>query len=320
MKNRFVTLVTAMLMLTSVVTLSAQSFRGNVVRFVVVGPRATQAVELGVGEVIILSFDPAQPFVHGVEIELVADHSLDGSFAIAVYDSVEPPDSTGFVDLNGRQRFLHPLADGRRQIVVLPTADTTTPVRAGVAIAPRLSRQVGSSLAVQIVPLLKGGIPTTAGLRFATQLRPIPAPIGGVLVGVQGPGDSAAPPDLRVTINGTSAPVDEIVELQPGIHRLVVEGSGIVPVSRNVGVEAGILTELNIRLERPMARVRLSLPNVAEAFINGQRIRDAELTIEPGEHALLIRLVDYTVTRRLQLEGQRAYEIGLELDIFVKAD
>lgn len=318
MKNRFS--VVWFLTVLTVFPLSAQSFRGDVVRFVVIHPRSTASVEVFPGQVVVLSFDPGQPYVHGFEVEVVAAEAQDGSVAVNIVQLKEVPTVTGIADLEGPLLLSHPFADGRRQLVVTPTTAAGEPVRrTGLVVSAPIDRTRGAAAGVQIVPIMKGGR-TPLAQRYTLEIRPLLAAEGGLRVEVSPPDNGVIPADLRIQLNGTIIVPDQITSLAPGIHRLSVQGSTIVPVARNVGIEAGILTSLNVQLERPMARVRFSVPSVAEAFLNGERVLGTTVMVEPGEHVVLIRLGDSTISRRLTLQGQRVYEIGLELDIFLKSD
>jgi hypothetical protein len=306
------------------VTAFGESFRGSVVGFAVVGPGSVYSEEIGAGDVIVVSLTDDQPFVRGFEVTLnipTGSSGFPGNYAVHLYRRVDAPNTSGPATIVGQQVASWPITAGGRQFLVVPFDQERSRLSAAnTRVADTVDAGEDLPMAVQLVPIMKGMNAAVASQRLPLQIKPILASVGGLVVDINPPDNEIEPSSLRVTVDGWPVPAGEVVELDPGIYPVTISSPEVVDQHRNVGIEAGRLTRVAFALERPMARVRLTVPSVAQVLMDGRSVNQETLTLNPGEHTLLIRLGDYSLSRKILLEGESDYEIGLSLDIFVRKD
>jgi hypothetical protein len=142
---------------------------------------------------------------------------------------------------------------------------------------------------------------------------------GGTAGDTSGGGPGGADGDDR---GDDRSRLGEEITLLPGLHRVAVRSEEFENESLTFGVERGRVTDLRVELQRPRSTLRVDAPEPAELFVNGERVGEGRrsLSLPPGEHTLLFRLGDYSVSRKIVIEPKQDYEISLSLDILVRED
>lgn len=320
------TLSLVVLAVCAVASLPAQSFRGDIVTSIRLDGAVDETVEMRAGEVVTLEFVPDERFVQAVRIEVRLPREVTlppGTFSVDVYDRVDSDAPSGLTTIAGRRLLAQPVAGAAVAISVPVSREGAgAPASVGTFVTGTADRTVGM-LAFQLTPLSKGtaidldAVPVT--VRVSTELRPVGA-LAFALEGEQEAIDRARPL-LVVSIDGRAIDPFEVTELAPGIYRVFAAAGDYLERATNVGINQGELRTIDLAVELPTATVTVALPSVAELFWNGELVgRGASLEVEPGFHTVVIRLGDFSVTRRLELLADRSYEIGLDLDISVDQD
>ncbi len=124
---------------------------------------------------------------------------------------------------------------------------------------------------------------------------------------------------VAVTLNGEplSYQNDQYV-LDPGLYRIEIDSTAYNSETRTFEVDKGRTTEVAVPLDRPSAFARIDAPRGAAVFVDGTQVTSFErVRLSPGEHTVLYRLGDYTVSRRFTAVQKKDYEISLFLDIMI---
>lgn len=306
-------------------SVSAQSFRGEVVSRETVRPHEQIEISLSGGQIAVIQFDRSVRFIAAVAAEISSDseNARPGAFTLASYAGVDVPQREGVVDVAGRSLRAIPVRAARRNRVLLPVRDGAPPTEeAGQIVTEPIDPSVGA-VAFQLVPIMKGmrdeDLAATYTLRVSAVLRSV----GAIRIELTGDPDivELATADLQMFLDGRPIEPNTMIERPPGIYRLRATAGDYISYTSNVGVEIGRLREIRLEAVRPQATVRLSVPSVAEVYWNGRLASDErELVVEPGTHSLMIRLGDFSVSRRLELAANESYEVGVDLDILLKQD
>ncbi len=308
----------------------AESFRGEVVAIEEIDAEAERSATLALGEVFLVRPDPSEPFIVGLELDLDVSGPparYAGEFALQVYGNVAGPHISGLRDLEGRRIALVPITAPRRQYIILPTRLSDPPDgTADDTVLDRVELQTDEWFALQLVPLMKNLPQDPTSIALPISASPRLATVGGLLVEIESllatDADIEGDETYTLLLDGDEIPAGELLELQPGIYLLELRSTEFVERSENVGIERGRVTRMTVELERPKASVRFSVPTIAEILVNGNRVANdaTELDLEPGPHTFLIRLGDFSVSRQVFLNPEETYEIGVELDFFVRSD
>lgn len=320
-RNRSIYIVLALLPVA--VAAWGQSFRGVADQFDLPEPNSVHETTLTGGTVAVIDMSQERRFTSGVYLRIRSQSTVPlqpGQFTIALYSAVDAPDESGVVTLAGSLIDRVPITNVSTIEIAIPFAGYPAPtVPAGTRSVDPIDPAIGA-LGVQLVPSGKGMSPETMNSEFALEVAPVLRPVGGIFVELDGEADVVADAleQLTLEIDGNSVEVGQVIEVPPGIYRLTANADDLLSYTANVGVERASIREVVLTVERPKARVRLSVPSVADVFWNGERITGSSLSVEPGTHTVLIRLGDFSLSRRLELEPNGDYEVAVDLDILLK--
>lgn len=318
----FRTILLCLIALGTVHVVEAQSFRGEVVTVEPLPGQEAQTYEVTGGQVVVLQ-EPAHPhWVEGIEIAVApaGQRALPtGSFSLVVFTHVDVDEypSEGIVTLAGRQRETLMLV-GRQQSVRVPLRNRTTGATAGSSV-PMDQGHIG----VQVIPIMKGIPADVANTPFTITITPQLSIRGGVEVFITGEAELVARADRELELRVNNHPMERtgITVMPPGIYRLTARLGDTLELTRNIAVEAATITEVLLELESVYGSLRFNLPELAEAFIDGEQVNtQEEATRPPGTYGLLIRVGEYTIRRQIQLGPRELYEVGLDMDILVRRD
>jgi hypothetical protein len=300
-----------------------QNFRGVVDRFDLPEPNSIHEATLTGGTVAVIDVSGDRRFTSGINVRIRSRSSVPiqpGQFTVALYSAVDAPDESGVVTLAGSLIDRFPVTNASTIEIVVPFAGYTAPaVPAGTRNVNPIDPTIGA-IGIQLVPSGKGMSSETMSTEFSIEVAPVLRPVGGIFVELNGEPDVVADAleRLSLEIDGNSVEVGQVIEVPPGIYRLTANADDLLSYTANVGVERASIREVTLTVERPRARVRLSVPSVADVFWNGERTTGSTLSVEPGIHTVLIRLGDFSLSRQLELEPDGDYEVGVDLDILLK--
>ncbi len=316
------TIFLCLIALGTVHVVGAQSFRGEVVAVEPLPGQEAQTYEITGGQVVVLQ-EPSHPhWVEGIEIAIApaGQRALPtGSFSLVVFTHVDVDEhpSEGIVTLAGRQRETLMLV-GRQQSVRVPLRNRTTGATASSSV-PMDQGHIG----VQVIPIMKGIPADVANTPFTITITPQLSIRGGVEVFITGEAELVARADRELELRVNNHPMERtgITVMPPGIYRLTARLGDTLELTRNIAVEAATITEVLLELESVYGSLRFNLPELAEAFIDGEQVNtQEEATRPPGTYGLLIRVGEYTIRRQIQLGPRELYEVGLDMDILVRRD
>lgn len=302
-----------------------QSFRGEVVLRDEITTTSRAGTTLGVGQLAVIAVAPeALRFVESLVIEVTPPEAAPptGSFSVGVFGSVDAPAETGVVNLAGVPLTTVPLGAGRSRIVV-PFRDSLDVTPAAGSTRTGLADPNTGAVAVQLIPVAKGLSESAARAGYAVSITPNLRAVGALEITLSG--DQSILPEAReilsVTLDGVPVDIDTVLERTPGIYRLEARAGDYLEYTSNVGIDQGRIHRMTLEAREPRATVRLSVPSVAEVFWNGEFMEQREsFTVAPGRHDVVIRLGDYSVSRRVSLEVNETYEVAINLDILLNRD
>ena len=281
------------------------------------------------GEIGVLQYPDDDTFVEGVEVEIKIPEPVrnaPGSFAVYVYRGASPDPEHKVMLFSASRLVLQPIPPGNRLFLLLPVrADNDIHSGPGAVAVSSVSDRSLFPLLLTIQPIAKG-IPTQAmDAEFQIRIRPISLNKGGAHIVVSdadtGKVIAWASPNspVTVTLNGQPIPYQrDRYLLDPGLYRIDVESSVYNSESRTFDVDKGKTTEVDFLMERPSAHLRIDAPRGATVYLDGIQITSLEhVRVAPGEHTVLYRVGDYTVSRRFTAVQKKDYEISLFLDIMI---
>ena len=290
------------------------------------------AIEIGMEEIAILQLGADSRFIEGLRLEFQVPRGArlyPGSLGLYLYKAISPEPRIKLMSLQAERVFFLPVPNAARFFVTVPlqpehgfrgTADTYV---------TSIVARDDFPLAATVLPISKGISGETAAARFMIRVDPVIRNLGGFRLVIRSPeGDPLLPSaeqveEFTLRLNEDRLIYGEDEQLMvPGLYRIRLDSERYEHEQLTFGVERGQLTEVALRLREPESIIRFEAPAGAELFVNGESVahEEQEFTLPPGEHTVLFRVGNYTVSRRLVVEPKKNYAISLDLGILIEED
>lgn len=305
--------------------LSADNVRGPVIGDLTLeSTSAPEVVTIGIEDLIGISIGGNGRFIKGVELDISippAARQYRDLLALYVYKQVSPVPSSrldlysglraGFVVLPTTARLYVNIPLKRNAIE--PSAETTT---------------LGSPITAAQFPLIVTVLPVAKGLpegvsesKFPITVTPILENKGLLKLHLS---ENGKPPEFpyTLTIDGQQLAPDTLgYELSSGIHNMTVSSNHYKQVNKTFGIEKGQTTQMGVSLQPLVPTILFEAPDTAEIFLDGQKIGGVPkkpVPVTEGEHTVIIRVGNYSLTKKFSVERGRSYKVSLFLDISVQ--
>jgi hypothetical protein len=282
-------------------------------------------ISMGYNEAIALTFPESAPFVQGIEIELRpprADLGLSSALVWELWRQVSPlPDESVFA-YEGLRLTSQPLPDRAGFAIQIPLRGDHSLRDGPFASLIRTVVAPGQfPLVFRLYPISKGIGPELERAVFQVRVRPLFTDEGAIRLLLARP---AALPEgeVTVTIDGKAQEAGQsYFVLKPGPHYLRLSSSLYREETRSFTVEQGRVLELPIELADTMPLLLLEAPDSALVSIDGVKVNHVgrpSMTVEPGEHSIVCRIGDYSLTRKFTAYRGKTYRIVLSIDLEVQ--
>ncbi len=275
-------------------------------------------------EHIAIELEPNE-LIKGLEIKLeVPDKILSyrNSFLLTIYSGIEPPPETSRKEYRATIEHKQSFPEGKRLFIALPLAGDRkwSPKGPGMHV-------LSPPVSVETFPILIGIKPVMKGLPGEVSRTSYPVTVSPVLIDKGKLVLSAAPAsmqnDAELQVDGQQLPADKReFLLSPGVHELKITSPATQPFSRTVVVEKGKKTVQELELEPASSKLSFEAPKDARIYLDGDEITDHRQAVEtePGEHLVLVRLGDYTMSKKITVRKGENYQVSLFFDILIEKD
>ncbi|MBU0926842.1 MAG: PEGA domain-containing protein [Spirochaetes bacterium] len=304
----------------------SQGLRANVAAIVAL------SADTGEGSTVSLRYNdavgilyPADPtFIQGVEFELRIPKAFQGaesSIAWSVFSRVSPSPATDRFDYSVDLVATQPLPARVSMNLVLPIIDRHG-IKSGpfASLIPLVAGVDRFPLFFKLSPIGKGLNPSMEAAEFKLTVRPVLRDEGGITVSVTYPEGQEKP--------GASVFIDDRRVEDPHALIMVKKGARVVRVSAEgyreeiitVPIVAGKTVPLTVAMVPNAPLIEFQAPSGAFISIDGVAVGAAELSglaLEPGEHTLVFKIGDYSMTRKFTALRGKVYRaiLSVELDI-----
>ncbi len=122
--------------------------------------------------------------------------------------------------------------------------------------------------------------------------------------------------DYTLYIDNKSYKNSENIVLPLGIKKLKIEKEGYLAFEQSVVIKSNEKNSITAYLTRELPYVVIQAPPEAEIFIDGTHFKQREFSnLKIGEHTLVFKLGEYSISKKIKLEKSKRYLIDLLLDI-----
>lgn len=280
-------------------------------------------VSLAYNEALGISWPKDLPFVQGFEIEVKSPASalsMPGSIAWEMWKEVDPlPDKTRY-GYSG-ERILTQVLPARAGVVYqIPTrGDNDLQSSPYATVLPTVVDPGAFPFLFRLIPITKGSTPELERSRFTLRVRPLFTEEGGLRLSFKYPvGLEKGAFDLQ--IDGAAADPTGLIVLKPGSHSLHISSTLYREESRSFAVEQGKVLDLAVELEDTTPLLIIEAPDSALISLDGVKLDRSKnsFAVEPGDHSILCRIGDYSLSRKFTAYRGKSYRMVLSIDLAVQ--
>jgi PEGA domain len=305
--------------------LFSENVRGPVKAQVSLAPGSgAQTNVIALEDLLSIDLENGGRFIDGLEVDITIPPSArqyKDLLGLYIYEKVSPEPTSSSISYTAT----------RVDFIVLPTVAKiylTIPMRAGgVPSSPdtlNTSTVIPPSdfpIVLTILPVAKGLPASVSDSTFPVTVSPIVADRGLLKLDVSENGKEPSLPYTLSIDDTTITPNPAGYELPAGLHHLDISSDGYKEIYRTFGIDKGQTTRLDISLIPLVPKLIFEAPETAEVFLDGQRLDGVPkdpVPVSEGEHTVIIRLGNYSLTKKFTVERGRSYKISLLLDILVQ--
>ncbi len=304
---------------------ATESLRGPVVAVLEPGSSSNQA-SFAAGDLVVIGPGSADMMSAAIKVEIgipapVRDYR--GAYAVYLYSRVSP--SPSFENKNYRVQAVEflLLPPSSRFTLYLPlSADFVTEESFDISLVDTVLNKKDFPLILAILPVMKGLPSEISETVFDVEVTFAPASLGVLRYNLIFPGEDHLP--YSVAVDGVSKRgAGQEIPLTEGLHNLSITSPHYVDKTVTFSIEAGSYTDLDVALEAKASRVITEVPEGTRIFLDGAPIEitdPAGLEIEPGEHTVVFKIGDYSLTKSFSVLPGTACTLSVDMEINVKID
>ncbi len=303
--------------------LAAEQVRSEVQHTAVIDKNYSDVtLSIGLRELSQIKLE-ATEFLRGIVVQINAPQAVlqfRESFLLSIYSNPSPLPRDGVRSYSAVKLLSEPFPSSSRTFIDLPFKGQSGWDKSALnsIMVTKRPQPQDYPLLLTIDPIMKGIPSDVARSRFEITIRPVLENKGALVVELPDDTDRDA---LKLLIDG------EIQEkkagrlvLPTGVHQVALQSDRYLPYSKSVGIEKAQTTRLKVQLEPAQSTIRFDAPEDAVVFFDGEEIEIAstpQLNTEPGEHVVLVRIGDYSVSKKIDIQGGKTYKVSLFFDILI---
>ncbi len=285
-----------------------------------------ETAALGYADAVAIALPAPSPFIQGIEIDLRIPkplQSAQGAFAWSLYKTVSPVPTVDRYSYDGERMLIQALPPRAGIVFQIPVSPRHS-LRTGpyATVLPLLLSAGDFPVLFKLSALTKGLTPEQEQSRYQVKVRPLFTDEGALRL-------SILPPDASETAFSPNVYVDEkkleswqdLVFLKKGMHTVQVTGESMRDETRTIAVESGKVFALEIKLQGTKPVLVFEAPANAVILLDDQPVEHsggARILVEPGEHTMVCRIGDYTITRKFTALRGKTYHIVFSVDVQIQ--
>lgn len=281
-------------------------------------------LDMGYNDAIAVLLAKDSSFVQGFELELKLPRAaigVPGGFAYELWKDISPVPDKNRYDYRGQRIITQPLPPYAGIVLQIPIRkDFDIPSSPYATLIPTVVEAKDFPFIFKLLPIAKGFGSDMESARFHVHIRPILSDEGALNLKLRFPEGSK---DRFVTVTIDDKPVDisSSIVLSSGVHHLHISSESYRDENRSFVLQQGQTLDLTVDLQDTIPVAFIDAPDSAFVSIDGVKIDQVakpEFTLEPGEHTIVCRIGDYTITRKFTAYRGKTYRLILSVDLHIQ--
>ena len=192
----------------------------------------------------------------------------------------------------------------------------------GTKIIDLIEQKDEKPLMFSILPVMKG-VPDYLFLeKFKIKIIPQWAETGNINLKVSylsSDNKKIETESYKIYINDKEFNTQPDIILKTGIHKITVIKEGFISFEENITLKTNENRVVKVILKKNRPEITIFSPKESVLFIDGIKQERKKITeIDEGEHTILFKLGEYSMSRKITIENGKKYIINLLLDIEIK--
>jgi len=309
----------------------SENIRGPVRNIAVINQELSKTDEISISpeDIIAFQLDNNSSLPVKIQMEIRLSETLreyPSNFALFVYNNISPEPATEISSYIGDTVKYFVLSDKSRFYVEFyfsakPSRNEIIP---GTQIlAPDDFKKSFFPLLLTVLPVMKGIPDVLLDETIKIKTVFIYPDKGDLLVNVfEGKKNGSDKiKDFKLFIDNKPYENTENISLSTGVKKIRIEKEGFIPFEQSVVINRNEKSTISAVLVKKMPHVVILAPSEAEVYFDGNLTSQKELTnLNEGEHTIIFKLGQYSLSRKMALENGKKYTINLLLDIDVTVE
>jgi len=282
-------------------------------------------ISLAYNEGFALTLPKEAPFLQGFEIEIKSPApalALPGSISWELWRRLDPLPEKSRYAYSG-ERLLSQVLPARAVFALqIPLrGDHSLKTSAFSQVIPTVLEARDFPFLFRLQPIAKGVPPDLERAGFQVRIRPLFTDEGALRLGLRWPEGQTERGDVSLFIDGKAAELRDLHVLKPGAHFLHVSSDIYREESRSFTVEQGKILDIEIDLADTTPILVVEAPDSALVTLDGKKLDHAQkpqTTVEVGEHIVVCRIGDYSLTRKFSAFRGKTYRVVLSVNLDVQ--
>jgi hypothetical protein len=190
-------------------------------------------------------------------------------------------------------------------------------------VIPKLLKASDFPLMFKLAPIGKGFGPALETGEFRLTVRPVLTDEGGISLSCSFPEGAEAVPYSVYIDDRRVEDAARTILARKGARVLRVSAEGYREEVVSLSVEAGAISKVSVKLVPDAPRLLFEAPTGSIISLDGVPVPSEslqELTIEPGEHTIVYRIGDYTITRKFVAARGKTYRVVMSVELSIQAE
>lgn len=282
---------------------------------------SSESKTCGINDCVAAFLPEDMTFVQGVEITVKIPQALAAyrnTILYSLYNNISPLPSEKGIDYSGTEIYsgLYPGQLAWTIAVPLVKGNTikTSPY-ADKTLIPDTSRGfifLRNQLAMKGVPK------SVMEAEFEVSAKAVATDYGALKVAA--PADAG---EYSVFVDDKPVTANEkgLILLKPGKRNVSIVSDKFRNETRAVMIAQGEITKLSLDLQSVAPSVRVSAPEGTKVYVDGiESAANSQLELESGEHVFKFNLGGYEVTKKVNIQNGKSYNISVNVDASVKEE
>jgi len=174
----------------------------------------------------------------------------------------------------------------------------------------------------KLTPIGKGYAPALETAEFRLTVRPIIGDEGGIRISAS---FAEGGPRSPLSVFVDDKPVDDpsgVILARKGLRLIRVSAVGYREEVLSLDVAAGRESPVSVSLVPDVPRVSFQAPAGTVITVDGQLVAPdqfSSLAVDPGEHVVVCRIGDYSMTRKFVAVRGKVYQVVLSVDLDISS-